>query len=88
MTDEEKQDLHTIDNALYKTRRYVYDYWKKHDLLGDIADFFNNLYIKASGVEEGTSSYSGGTEYHHDPTTSKLIPSLYQKLFFDKYYHS
>ena len=88
LTDEEKQDLHTIDNALYKTRRYVYDYWKKHDLLGDIADFFNNLYIKASGVEEGTSSYSGGTEYHHDPTTSKLIPSLYQKLFFDKYYHS
>ena len=72
----------------YKTRRYVYDYWKKHDLLGDVADFFNNLYIKASGVEEGTSSYQGGTEYHHDPTTSKLIPSLYQKLFFDKYYRS
>ena len=88
LTDEEKQDLHPIDNALYKTRRYVYDYWKKHDLLGDMADFFNNLYIKASGVEEGTSSYQGGTEYHHDPTTSKLIPSLYQKLFFDKYYRS
>ncbi len=88
LTDEERADLHPIDNALYKTRRYVYDYWQKHDLLGDIADFFNNLYIKASGVEEGTSSYNGGTEYHHDPTTSKLIPSLYQKLFFDKYYRS
>ena len=72
LTDEEKQDLHPIDNALYKTRRYVYDYWKKHDLLGDMADFFNNLYIKASGVEEGTSSYQGGTEYHHDPTTPHL----------------
>ena len=88
LTEEERADLHPIDNALYKTRRYVYDYWQKHDLLGDIADFFNNLYIKASGVEEGTSSYNGGTEYHHDPTTSKLIPSLYQKLFFDKYYRS
>ena len=88
LTDEEKQTLHPIDSALYKTRRYVYDYWKKHDLLGDMADFFNNLYIKASGVEEGTNSYQGGTEYHHDPTTSKLIPSLYQKLFFDKYYRS
>ena len=88
LTDEEKQTLHPIDSALYKTRRYVYEFWKKHNLLGDIGDFFNNLYIKASGVEEGTSSYQGGTEYQHDPTTSKLIPSLYQKLFFDKYYRS
>ena len=88
LTDEERAELHPVDSALYKTRRYVYDFWKKHDLLGDIADFFNNLYIKSSGVQEGTASYSGGTTYVHDPTTSKLIPSLYQKLFFDKYYRS
>ena len=88
LTDDERAELHTVDTALNKTRRYVYEFWKKHDLLGDIADFFNDLYIKSSGVQEGTTSYSGGTTYIHDPTTSKLIPSLYQKLFFDKYYRS
>ena len=88
LTDEERQDLVTIDTTLAKTRSYEYKFWKEHDLLGDIGDFFNDLYIKSSGVKEGTTSYSGGTQYEHDPTTSKLIPSLYQKLFFDKYYRS
>ena len=71
---------------LNKTRNYEYKFWKDHDLLGDIGNWINDLYIKSSGVKEGTTSYSGGTTYEHDPTTSKLIPSLYQKLFFDKYY--
>ena len=88
LTDEERGDLVKVKPIFYTTRSYVYKFWKEHDLLGDIGEWINNLYIKSSGVEEGTSSYSGGTEYIHDPTTSKLIPSLYQKLFFDKYYHS
>lgn len=86
LTDEEKQDLHKIDDAFYKTRSYVYKFWQEHDLLGDIGDFINDLYLKMSGTKEGTSSYQGGTSYEHDPTTSKLIPSLYQKIFFEKYY--
>ena len=86
LTEEEKAGLITIDPTLYKTRSYEYQFWQKHDLLGDIGDFFNDLYIKSSGVKEGTTSYSGGTTYEHDPTTSQLIPSLYQKLFFEKYY--
>ena len=86
LTDEEKTNLVSIESALNKTRYYEYQFWKKHDLLGDIGDWINDLYIKSSGVKEGTTSYSGGTTYEHDPLTSKLIPSLYQKLFFDKYY--
>ena len=86
LTDEEKQDLHKIDDAFYKTRSYVYKFWQEHDLLGDIGDFINDLYLKMSGTKEGTSSYQGGTSYEHDPLTSKLIPSLYQKIFFEKYY--
>ena len=86
LTDEEKSGLHPVSNAFYQTRNYEYQYWQEHDLLGDIGDWVNDLYIKMSGVKEGTSSYSGGTSYEHDPTTSKLIPSLYQKLFFEKYY--
>ena len=86
LTDEEKANLVSIETTLYKTRNYEYQFWQKHDLLGDIGDWINDLYIKSSGVKEGTTSYSGGTTYEHDPLTSKLIPSLYQKLFFDKYY--
>lgn len=86
LTKEERTNLHPIDSVFYATRDYVYQYWQDHDLLGDIGDYVNDLYIKMSGVEEGTTSYSGGTNYEHDPLTSKLIPSLYQKLFFEKYY--
>ena len=86
LTDEERNNLHHVDSALNKTRSYEYKFWKEHDLLGKFGDWINNLYIKSSGVKEGTSSYSSGTEYTHDPTTTKLIPSLYQKMFFEKYY--
>ena len=86
LTEEERDTLIAIDNSFYKTRSYEYKFWQEHDLLGDIGDYFNDLYIKMSGVKEGTTSYSGGTAYEHDPLTSKLIPSLYQKLFFTKYY--
>ena len=86
LTDEERSNLHSVDVALNKTRTYEYKFWKEHNLLGDIGDWINNLYIKSSGVKEGTSSYSSGTQYTHDPTTTKLIPSLYQRIFFEKYY--
>ena len=86
LTEEERTNLIAINSTLSKTRSYEYKFWKEHDLLGDIGNWINDLYIKSSGVKEGTTSYAGGTAYEHDPTTSKLIPSLYQKLFFDKYY--
>ena len=86
LTDEERSNLHPIDSVFYQTRDHEYQYWQDHDLLGDIGDWVNDLYIKMSGVKEGTTSYSVGTSYEHDPLTSKLIPSLYQKLFFEKYY--
>jgi len=86
LTESEREGLHPLDPAFNKTQSYVYNFWQKHNLLEDIGEWFNNLYIKSSGVKEGTSSYSGGTEYEFDPTTNKLHPSLYQKLFFEKYY--
>ena len=86
LKEEEMENLHKIDATFSKTRRYEYDYWQAHDLLGDIGEFINDLYIKSSGVQDGTASYSGGTEYKEDPETHKLIPSLYQRLLFEKYY--
>ena len=86
LTESEREGLHPLDPAFNKTQSYVYNFWKKHNLLEDIGNWFNDLYIKSSGVKEGTSSYNGGTESEYDPTTHKLHPSLYQKLFFEKYY--
>ena len=86
LTESEREGLHAVNPAFNKTQSYVNQFWKKHNLLEDIGNWFNNLYIKSSGVKEGTSSYSGGTQSEFDPTTNKLHPSLYQKLFFEKYY--
>ena len=88
LTEEEMSHLVEVEPIFYKSRYYMYLFWKKHDLLAKVGDWFNNLYIKSSGVSEGTESYQGGTEYEYDPTTHKIIPSYYQKLFFDKYYAS
>ena len=36
---------------------YVGDFWNKYDLLSKISDFFNDLYLKLQGVEDGSDSY-------------------------------
>ena len=87
LKDDEKPSLVAVKQEFYKTRNYVNDYWKKHNMLGKIGDFFNNLYIKSSGVKEGTDSYHTGTDnYEYDNTVEELTPSTYQSLFFEKYY--
>ena len=87
LTDEEKATLVPVKAEFNKTRNYCYEYWKKHDALGKLGDFINNLYIKSSGVKEGTDSYSGGTDnYDYDNTVQELSPSTYQSLFLEKYY--
>ena len=87
LTDEERTHLVSIDNKYYKFGSYQYKYWKGHNLLKHIGDFFNNLYIKSSGVPEGTDSYEGGTTYVYDPTEHKIETfSDVQKIFLEKYY--
>ena len=88
LTNEERQQLITVDPSLRKLETFEDKFWVEHDLLKKIGDFFNNLYIKSSGVPEGTSSYSGGTSYTYDPTEHRITPSKYHKLFFEKYYRS
>lgn len=89
LTDEERDKLIDV-NPIYKNNIYfISEYWKRHNMLENIGDFFNDLYIKMSGIEEGTSSYSGGTDSSTDEETHELInPSKYQKLFFEKYYRN
>ena len=85
---EEMSEIHKINPMFNKTRQYEREYWEKHDLMGDIGEWINDLYIKSNGIQEGTASYSGGTEYKEDPETHTLSPSLYQRLLFEKYYRS
>ena len=86
MTKEEQESLHKYDNKYAKCVNSLIKYWKDHDLLERIGDWFNDLYIKSNGVDEGTKSYEGGTHSSIEPGTGKLHPSKYQQLFFEKYY--
>ena len=94
MSEADRQELIPIDSKYGLARKYANNYWKDHDLMTKIGDWINNLYIKSSGDEKGTESYSGGTDSSSgdptpvDPTLLTLIPSKYQKLFFEKYYRN
>ena len=88
LTEEERSHLVKVDLSAYnKLSSYEYSYWKKHNLMKHIADFINDLYIKSSGVSEGTSSYSKDSEEVYDPTKHRIAYyNPYHKLFFEKYY--
>ena len=94
MSEEDRQNLIPLDSNYRLARTYAVNYWKQHNLMEKIGDWFNNLYIKSSGVNEGTESYSGGTSSSQgeptieNPELLELIPSQYQKLFFESYYRN
>ena len=88
LTKEERAALVKVDlSAYYKLINFKIAYWEEHDLLEEIADWINNLYIKTSGDEDGTYSYEKGTEIEYDPTAHRITTyNPYHKLFFEKYY--
>ena len=78
----ERENLHPIDTTFNLSRNYVNSYWAEHDLLGDIGDKINDLYIKSSGIEDGTDSYNWHTS-ETNPVTLNSCP-LYIKNFILK----
>ena len=94
MSKEDRDSLVRLNHYYSLSRVFATKYWREHDLMRKIGDWFNNLYIKSSGDPSGTESYSGGTESEsgdpttEDPTLLTLVPSQYQKLFFEKYYRN
>ena len=80
------EQLDPLCQEFWKLDTFERNFWKEHNLLKKIGDFFNNLYIKNSGINDGTSSYHGGTEDPDpDPETQLISPNKYQGLFIEKY---
>lgn len=75
-----------INDDIKKNESYIYSYWKKHNLLGDIGNWFNDIYLKLSGTGQGTSDY-GDTPIIVDETTHEITSfSNYQKLYLATYF--
>ena len=76
-----------LDNFEYS------DYFQEHDILTKISDFFNDLYLKFHGQEEGTHSYvdtsdfedSGEQDDSGHPIYTYISYSPYQKFMFANY---
>lgn len=48
-----------ISGDVKKTSALAVEFWNKHDFLQNIEEFFNDQYLKANGVQNGTDSYQG-----------------------------
>ncbi len=76
-----------LDPAIREEQYYENDYWKSQpDIIGQIAEMFNNIYLTFNGADNGTESYSDGSqsevivpidpetgEPEQDPDTGKPI---------------
>ncbi|MCH5155161.1 MAG: DUF3810 domain-containing protein [Clostridiales bacterium] len=55
--------LYRVDDRVYIERRFIIEYWNSQwNLLGQIAEFFNNLYLKSNGASNGTGSYEDSNQ--------------------------
>ncbi|MDE7165326.1 MAG: DUF3810 domain-containing protein [Clostridiales bacterium] len=52
-----------ISSKVRTEQWYAYEYWDSQwDLIGQIAEFFNDLYLKLNGAQNGTGSYGNGNQ--------------------------
>jgi len=55
---ELRQNLYSsLNPKIFTELQNSAKFWDKYDILSQIADFFNDLYLKLQGVKEGTDSY-------------------------------
>lgn len=85
--ETDKAELYDmISDKFYKNNSYCHNYWMEHNSWAKFANWWNNLYLKFSGENEGTGSY-GDDDPTVDPGEHKIIYfSSYQKLYFSIYY--
>lgn len=50
-----------VSKKVFDEQRYANDYWAAQpDIIGSIAEFFNDVYLKLNGAFNGTDSYQNG----------------------------
>lgn len=59
------------DSAYRIERQYCSDWWDNYDLMTAIGNFFNDLYLKFQGEEEGTDSYFETPEIDEEITVDE-----------------
>ncbi len=53
----------SISPLVSAEQRYAYEYWNSQpNIIGQIAEFFNNWYLESNGAENGTGSYDDGNK--------------------------
>lgn len=65
-----------IDSKIWGDVSYINKYWKEHDLLGDIGEFFNNLYLEIS-ANENTSAYIDTDDVEESEEGGEIIYRIY-----------
>lgn len=54
---EEVRENHPLNDGYFAELEKFSDYWRDKDLLGKTGEFFNDLYLKLNGQQEGADSY-------------------------------
>ncbi len=85
--DNEFKDVYgTLSAKFISNQAYDSSYWNSHRSLQQFAEWWNNLYLKASGEEGGTQSYNDSPVII-DPSTFEITTySTFQKLYFLIYF--
>ena len=77
-----------VDSRVYKNNAFVNAYWDKYGLMSKLADWINDLYLKANN-DKGTVSYSDNIdvvqhEKEYVVNSYSRYQALYMWLYFDK----
>lgn len=60
-------ERYTVPQGFVKDQSKIFSWWISQPRLGNLGDFFNDLYLKSNGQEEGTDSYV------ETPSTEEII---------------
>lgn len=88
--------LDSISDVCYNDLSQISSFWSEYTLLDDVGSAINNIYLKLSGVEEGTSSYnpdaqledSGTVDDNGDTVWTVVEYSPSQRIIIDLYINS
>ena len=73
-----------LDNKIWKDVDYINKFWKEHDLLGDIGEWFNNLYLMIS-ANESTDAYIDHDDSGQSEEGGEIIYKIYSYSPYQAY---